>query len=214
LNQLWRKLWCCTPVEYAFKASLPGKLSNHYLAVKSYEIAKTPSRRFLLVNLLANNSHLDYNQFMNKSCKQHFSAIQMALRGKRLKATPGRVAVLDVFTHNQKPLSIKELKKFIGADGPDIATLYRNTESLTAEGMLVRVNLGAKNAAYELASRGHHHHLICSSCGLINDITIVSRPGLNAQALAQTKDFSSVSGHSLEFFGICKKCKVKLRIKD
>ena len=151
---------------------------------------------------------------MKEKCAIHTKAFQSALRGKNLKATPGRLAVLDIFAHRDKPLSIKELKKLIGANGPDIATLYRNTESLTAEGMLVRVNLGAKNAAYELASRGHHHHLICSSCGLINDITIVSHPGLNAQALAQTKDFSSVSGHSLEFFGICKKCKVKLRIKD
>ncbi len=141
-----------------------------------------------------------------KSCKQHEAVLQTALRGKKLKATPGRMAILDIFTHTEKPLSIKELKAKVGLTGPDMATLYRNTESLTLEGMLTKVNLGGKNASYELASRKHHHHLICSSCGLVNDITISSRPGLNAQALARAKDFSTVSGHSLEFFGICKKC--------
>ncbi len=143
---------------------------------------------------------------MLQSCKQHQSILQIALRGKKLKATPGRVAILDIFTHTQKPLSVKELKAKVGVVGPDTATLYRNAESLTVEGILTKVNLGGKNASYELASRKHHHHLICSSCGLVNDITILSRPGLNAQALAQAKDFFSVAAHSLEFFGICKKC--------
>ncbi len=141
-----------------------------------------------------------------KSCKQHESVLQTALRGKKLKATSGRLAILDIFTHTEKPLSIKELKVKVGLTGPDIATLYRNAESLTLEGMLTKVNLGGKNASYELASRKHHHHLICRCCGLVNDITISSRPGLNAQALARAKDFSSVTRHSLEFFGICKKC--------
>lgn len=144
-----------------------------------------------------------------KSCKQHEAVLQTALRGKKLKATPGRMAILDIFTHTEKPLSIKELKAKVGSAGPDTATLYRNAESLTLEGILTKVNLGAKNASYELASRKHHHHLICSGCGLVNDVTILSRPGLNAQALARAKDFSSVSGHSLEFFGTCKKCKRK-----
>lgn len=93
-----------------------------------------------------------------------------------------------------------------GSAGPDIATLYRNAESLTAEGMLVKVNLGEKNSAYELASRKHHHHLICKTCGQVADVTISASPGLNQQALKAAKDFAAVSGHSLEFFGFCKKC--------
>lgn len=143
---------------------------------------------------------------MLQSCKQHELVLQTALRGKKLKATPGRMAILDIFIHTEKPLSIKELKVKMGLAGPDTATLYRNAESLTLEGMITKVNLGGKNACYELASRQHHHHLICKQCGLVNDITIFSRPGLNAQALKKAKDFSSVTGHSLEFFGICKKC--------
>ncbi len=143
---------------------------------------------------------------MKEKCTIHTKAHQSALRGKNLKATPGRLALLDIFAHYDKPLSIKELKKLVGSSGPDTATLYRNTESLTAEGMLVRLNLSGKNAAYELASRGHHHHLICNSCGAVADVKINSHPGLNAQALKCAGSFDRVVSHSLEFFGICKKC--------
>ncbi len=143
---------------------------------------------------------------MLQTCKQHKAAFQTVLRGRNLKATPGRLAVLDIFIHNSKPLSIKELKIKVGLNGPDTATLYRNVESLSLKGLLTRINLGGKNASYELSARKHHHHLVCSSCGLVSDITISSRPGLNIQALKGAKDFINVTGHSLEFFGICKKC--------
>jgi len=149
---------------------------------------------------------------MIKDCKQHSQTFKVALRGKKLKATPGRIAVLDIFAHHSKPLSIKEIKSIVGKQGVDVATLYRNTESLTKEGLLVKVNLNGKNASYELASRKHHHHLICQKCGLINDVKIISRPDLNKQALGRAKDFSKVTAHSLEFFGICKKCEKKIKL--
>jgi len=149
---------------------------------------------------------------MIKDCKQHSQTFKVALRGKKLKATPGRMVILDIFTHTEKPLSIKELKAKVGLAGPDMATLYRNTESLTLEGILIKVNLGRKNASYELASRKHHHHLICQKCGLVNDLKIIARPDLNTQALKGARDFSKVTGHSLEFFGICKKCEGKIKL--
>jgi len=149
---------------------------------------------------------------MIKDCKQHSQTFKVALRGKKLKATPGRIAVLDIFAHNAKPLSIKEIKKIVGKQGSDVATLYRNTESLTKEGLLVKVNLNGKNAAYELSSRGHHHHLICKSCGKVSDVKISTNPELDKQALKGAKDFFSVAHHSLEFFGICKKCEGKIKL--
>ena len=146
---------------------------------------------------------------MKESCTIHKKAFQSALRGKKLKATPGRLEILDAFAHEAEPLSIKQLQKRIGPGGPDTATLYRNAESLTAEGLLVKVNLGGKNFSYELAGRTHHHHLICKRCGKISDVTISVRPGLDLQALKSAKNFAAVTGHSLEFFGFCKKCKIK-----
>ncbi len=143
---------------------------------------------------------------MEKKCEKHSREFRQQLRHKGLKATKGRLGILNIFAREAKPLSIKQLQNRIGPSGPDTATLYRNAESLTAEGLLVKVNLGGKNSSYELAGRAHHHHLICKNCRKISDVTISIRPALNLQALKSAKDFAAVTGHSLEFFGFCKKC--------
>ena len=54
---------------------------------------------------------------------------------------------------------------------------------------------------------GHHHHLICSSCGLT--IT-VEGPAIEnwTEKVAKENGFSEVS-HKVDIFGVCKSCRKK-----
>ena len=138
-------------------------------------------------------------------CKEHSLQSKTVLRQKGLKATPARLAVLDVFEHAKKPLSIREVAKALKADNPDLATLYRNVESLVSLGLLKEIFFTSNMAHYESAKLAHHHHIVCKVCGRIESIQmcLAAKP---QRQIIQAAHFGKIESHSLEFFGICKKC--------
>jgi Fur family ferric uptake transcriptional regulator len=130
--------------------------------------------------------------------------IKELLREHGYKATPGRVALLEVLWEEGVPLSvqsiIQKLKK-----APDEATLYRALEALAGSGILRRVDLGHSHAHYEF-EKEHHHHLVCIDCGLIEDVENCSIEKAQKRVAEQSKKFISIYSHNLEFFGQCKNC--------
>lgn len=139
--------------------------------------------------------------------KNSFSVkdLKNKLKIHKLKSTSARLALLDIFEHNKKPLSVKELAEKLGSTGVDTVTVYRNVESLEKAGLLKKIFIDNKQSYYELASQNHHHHLICKVCGKISDITGCSVT-VSGKNLLKTHGFAKITGHSLEFFGICGKC--------
>jgi Fur family transcriptional regulator, ferric uptake regulator len=137
-------------------------------------------------------------------CKEHQAVFKKALRAGRLKATPKRLAMLEVFAHNSKPMSIAGLSKKI-SDQADIATLYRNVESMAKLNLLNRLRLGDKKDYYEYAQKLHHHHLVCLNCGKLSDVDICKAPQISGRTLSEA-GFAKLNSHQLEFFGICKQC--------
>jgi Fur family ferric uptake transcriptional regulator len=137
-------------------------------------------------------------------CNQHKEVFPSLLRGQRLKATPIRLAILEVFAHQPKPISILDLKAKISGDC-DVVTLYRNADVLCKLGLLNRIRLGDKKDYYEFAQKAHHHHLVCNFCGKVSDIQDCEIGEISKQDL-KLAGFAEVSRHSLEFFGICKQC--------
>ena len=136
------------------------------------------------------------------STKQSFESL---LRQKGFRATPGRIALLQVLKTAGKPLSIsavaKKLKKM------DYVSVYRALEALADAGLLRKMSLGHSHTHYELtAGITHHHHIVCEECGHIEDIANCSTARIEKKTLEQSRDFSSIEFHSLEFFGLCKKC--------
>ena len=59
-------------------------------------------------------------------------------------------------------------------------------------------------AAYRTCSPGHHHHLICRSCGRTVEVAVPPLEKLIG-ALAAEHDFASID-HEVEFFGLCRAC--------
>ena len=137
------------------------------------------------------------------SNEQSFSTL---LRQYGFRATPGRIDLLQALKTAGKPLSIaavaKKLKKKM-----DYASVYRALEALTDSGLVRRMSLGHAHTHYELtAGITHHHHIVCESCSHIEDIEDCDTTRIEKKTLKQSRDFSSIEFHSLEFFGLCKKC--------
>ncbi|MGH3499136.1 MAG: Fur family transcriptional regulator [Nocardioidaceae bacterium] len=85
-----------------------------------------------------------------------------------------------------------------------LATVYRNLQGLAAGGDLDTLLSPSGEASYRLCSSGHHHHLVCRTCGRTIE---VEGPAVErwARRVASEHGFAEVS-HTLEIFGTCADC--------
>lgn len=133
------------------------------------------------------------------------------LRTAGLRATPGRILLIDVLTKEPQPLTVYEIEKKLSGELNQV-TIYRALEALHKVQIVKRVNLEHDHAHFELAAgREHHHHAVCRNCGHIENIEIPHAAHPEQEALKRAKSFSSLDSYSLEFFGLCKKCATKVR---
>ncbi len=143
------------------------------------------------------------------NCQKHAGKITDGLRQKKIKVTPARLRLLDIFEHAKTPLDASEVMTALGDQGTNLSTVYRNLESLAELGLLKRLSLRSRQAYYELSdnfsSKCHHHHLICSSCSKIVEIIDCHVKSPSAATISQV-GFSEINDHSLEFFGLCRSC--------
>lgn len=127
------------------------------------------------------------------------------LRKVGYRATPGKVAILSELMSTDQPMKITELINKLDRT-IDQATVYRVLESFAEHKLVRRVCFGDRSTRYELSlGAHHHHHLICEKCDLIEDVTICDER-LEKKVLTHSKLFGKVKHHSVEFFGLCKKC--------
>lgn len=126
------------------------------------------------------------------------------LRGAGLSVTKQRVALLGTLSAARKPLSAEELFLRLG-DSVNQATVYRALDQLVAAGLARRIDLKQNYALYESADH-HHHHLVCRTCGRIEDVSACLPRSLHTQVLSKSPAFARIEDHALEFFGICTTC--------
>jgi Fe2+ or Zn2+ uptake regulation protein len=127
--------------------------------------------------------------------------------GQRL--TANREALVDTFTTAPRPLTIPEIL----ARRSELAqsSVYRNLVVLEEAGIVHRV-VGADDfARWELAEdlTGHHHHLICASCGRVEDVP--ASAGLERSVAAAAAAITRTTGfrtqrHRVDLVGVCKRC--------
>ena len=132
-------------------------------------------------------------------------------RIKSLLSTSGRAwtrprsQVLAVLTAVPHPLRVEEIHRRLGDRRINLSSVYRALHLFHRLNVVRRLQLGEGASRYELAEayRGHHHHLVCDACGRIED---VSRCPLEGDALRTVGAGLAVRAHSLELFGLCRRC--------
>ena len=122
-----------------------------------------------------------------------------------LKVTPARVETLRLFESHDKPMDAAHLINHLHQKlGIDRVTVFRILNIFAEKGLIRKLEFGEGKARYEVASNSDHHHLVCEFCGSIQDFKDTIVPKME-QAIALEHGFL-IKGHSLEFFGVCKKC--------
>lgn len=133
------------------------------------------------------------------------SNLRAYLWGMRIKATNARIDILQHLAGESEPMTVKKIVEKLGKNVSTMTT-YRNLEILADAGLINRIDLGHGHAHYEIAmGRKHHHHAVCTSCGEIEDVTACAKEALEDMS-AGLKKFRDIKSHSLEFFGLCRRC--------
>lgn len=118
-----------------------------------------------------------------------------------LKSTRPRKDLFNLFLKYRIPLTVEMIQNRLIHKDYNHSTIYRVLESFEKVGFIKRVDLRTNSLYYELSEK-HHHHIICSNCGIIEEI----EGCLIENILPKSEKFSMISEHSLEFFGKCKTC--------
>ncbi|MBU4302608.1 MAG: transcriptional repressor [Actinomycetia bacterium] len=129
------------------------------------------------------------------------------LRSRGHRVTPQREAVLEVLRENEGvPLDPEAVYEFVGARHPGIglATVYRTLELFRDLGIVTRVHLHEGSRHYELNTGGHHHHMVCVSCGSVDEFDGCVVDDLE-ESIREDSDFV-VTSHCLSLFGYCPAC--------
>jgi len=130
-----------------------------------------------------------------------------ALREYGYKLTAQRRAVIRVIASTQDHLTPTTIYDKVHQDQPDIGlvTVYRTLEILDKLGLICEVHVGGSCRSY-LARRPaeHHHHLLCSNCGLVIDFANCDLGQLERRLSSETG--FKMEGHLLEFLGLCPDC--------
>ncbi len=128
------------------------------------------------------------------------------LRGAGMRATPGRIELIDVLAKEKGPLTVKEIQEKLPRLLNEV-TLYRALESLVEIGLVTHVDLQHGHAHFELAAtRKHHHHLVCTGCGAIEDFVNETCESLLVNVAKKSTLFKVAVSHSMEIFGLCQNC--------
>ncbi|HET7856877.1 MAG TPA: Fur family transcriptional regulator [Gaiellaceae bacterium] len=133
---------------------------------------------------------------------------QGALRSAGLKPGGARSAVVEVLAEQPCCLPASEIHDRVRARRPGvgIASVYRALETLTALGLVHRIDLRSGGARYEPAepSGDHHHHLVCGDCGRVEAFTD-DRLERAIQTISQGASFR-VDEHDVVLRGRCDAC--------
>ncbi len=143
------------------------------------------------------------------SRQQLHNAVAERLRGADQRYTSGRRAIVDLLAEAPRPSTIPELL----ARRPSLAqsSVYRNLVVLEEVGVAHRVVTSDERWRYELAEdlMGHHHHLICTTCGRVEDFTVSAQmEQMVEQALRRAVRGTGFRAdtHRLDIVGTCAAC--------
>jgi Fur family ferric uptake transcriptional regulator len=129
------------------------------------------------------------------------------LKNTGLKATLPRLKILEIFqTGTQRHMTAEDVFRVLLNEHSDIglATVYRVLTQFEQAGILERSHFESGKAVYELNEGTHHDHLICTSCGKVEefyDAEIERRQ----QMIAKDKDWI-LQDHAMSLYGLCGDC--------
>jgi len=136
------------------------------------------------------------------------AAVMARLGDAGRKSTPARARVVAATLRRDSPFTAEEVVREVARSGVGRATVFRTLDLLVSVGALSRVHGiedGGRCVRYTPCAPAHHHHLVCRSCGRVEEIDLA---GLDTKlaGIAKARGYAAL-GHTLEIAGICADCR-------
>jgi Fe2+ or Zn2+ uptake regulation protein len=143
------------------------------------------------------------------------AAVEGRLRAVGQRYTANRRALVEALSRAGRPAATPEL---VASAGQPQSSVYRNLAVLERAGAVRRVLTEEGLARYELAEdlTAHHHHLVCDSCGAVEDVTVpepLEREVERALAAAARRAGFRARSHRLDVVGTCRSCEGGRRVR-
>ena len=137
-------------------------------------------------------------------------AVGIRLAGLDQRYTHLRRVLVETLAEAGRPLTVPEI--LVSAPELPQSSAYRNMTALIEVGVVRRVVGADDHGRFELAEElsGHHHHLVCATCGKVEDVhpspKLERALGEAARAVAEEQGYE-VTEHQLDLFGLCPECR-------
>ncbi|MEM7309547.1 MAG: Fur family transcriptional regulator [Planctomycetota bacterium] len=129
------------------------------------------------------------------------------LKERKLRMTPQRLAIFERAFDTHQHFTAEDLYEWLREEDGAVsrATVYRTLSVLVEGGFLESLDVGKGELRYEhVLGHRHHDHMVCLSCGKIEEFYDERIERLQEEASSQ-KGFRMVS-HNLRLFGYCRTC--------
>lgn len=127
-------------------------------------------------------------------------------RHRGLRITPQRIAILQAVRSLGSHPTVEEVYQLVRQDFSTISltTVYRTLEKLVTLNELTQINYMGSRTRFDHRLDAHQH-VICIKCKEIKEIAI-DRSCAESCVPSDVKQWISITGFSLLFYGECKKC--------
>ena len=122
------------------------------------------------------------------------------------RITAQRAAIVDSIATGGRAFTIDSLVESTHARDSSIgvATVYRAVSAMEESGWLERVGERNGSVLYaRCAQGGHHHHVICTTCGRLE---LADCPFEALTASVATASGFVMTGHDVTLYGLCPDC--------
>lgn len=127
----------------------------------------------------------------------------MRERGLRLSSI--RRLMLEALYAGSEPMTAEQLATRIGGEtGADVASVYRNLETLEEVGLVRHFHLGHSPGLYVRAGAGLREYLVCASCQTVRAVDPAELDGVR-EALLEEFGWSARFTHD-PIVGLCSSC--------
>ncbi len=120
------------------------------------------------------------------------------------KVTPQRQCIFEILYASPGHSTAETIYGIAKGRMPTISlkTVYETLHSLAALGQIQQLDLGTRSTRFD-PNVHHHHHLVCSGCGRIEDVNL----DLGPPSLSPAERHGFVLGRpEVIFRGLCPKC--------
>lgn len=126
-----------------------------------------------------------------------------------MRYTTHRRRLVTALSEAGQPLTIPQI--VAASSTVPQSSVYRNLAIFDEAGIVHRMPGSDDFARYELAEElmGHHHHMVCSTCGVVQDIVLPPQAEQDLERvlrrIARQRGFTLAS-HRLDLVGDCVNC--------